>query len=420
MFCSFVGTNRPGRHTRLRRCQLRLEALETRTVPDCTIGLVGHVLLVQCDDTGFNTVTVDHDDTGAVINGQSFDDSTYNVIQVNGGAAGTTTNLLANVKPVSVISRGTSDPINIGSAGSVQGIQAQVTLQNPPDFNVITVDDSTDPTGRTVTMGTQGFGGDSYGFVRGLAPADIFYRVNDVRSVSVLGGPGGNTFTVETIARHPTSGSVGVATTITTGGGGDVVRVQSTPPPSPNVPSLTINLGAGDGVILESPTGTAAPIQVPVTVVGAGAGLGNTITVVDQNSLSAGRYTVTDTSLFVGVGDLDRILVNYSNFDNLVLFPSGVDGTTVYDFHDPTLFTLTVSNDPPPAPRGPGDGAEGGWGQHRSGVTAPAASVRGQAGIVANVAAAWSGLDRAAEGVPGEAGRPPWAGDLVFADLALI
>src|SRR5260370_7075734 len=180
------------------------------------------------------------------------------------------TNLLANVKPVSVISRGISDPINIGNAGSVQGIQAQLTLQNPPDFNVITIDDSADPTGQNVTMGTQGFGGDSCGFVRGLAPADVFYRVNDVRAVTVLGGPGGNTFTVETIARHPTSGSVGVATTITTGGGGDVVRVQSTPPPSPNVPSLTVNLGAGDGGILETPPGTRAPIQGPITAAPAG------------------------------------------------------------------------------------------------------------------------------------------------------
>src|SRR5262249_37182447 len=77
-----------------------------------------------------------------------------------------------------------SDTVNVGNAGSVQGILAAVTVQNPPSFTTLNVNDSADATARTATLNTFVSGGANWGSITGLAPAAIDYASTDIRSVS--------------------------------------------------------------------------------------------------------------------------------------------------------------------------------------------------------------------------------------------
>jgi hypothetical protein len=88
-----------------------------------------------------------------------------------------------------------------------------VTSTNPPYYTTINVDDSADPTPRTVTVGNEATSG--FGVICGLAPADISFKYADTAQVTISTGTGGNTVNV-------------LATGVTTnliGHGGDTVNL---------------------------------------------------------------------------------------------------------------------------------------------------------------------------------------------------
>ncbi len=128
--------------------------------------------------------------------------NTYNVQDTVGWGASTTVttgptadtvNVLATTGPLTVHGQGPLTA-NLGSRGSVQGITGTVTLDNPPNYTAINVDDSADPIGRTVTMyGTWGSG-----YIGGLAggSAYIVYKYADTSAVNLYTGTGGNTVNV--------------------------------------------------------------------------------------------------------------------------------------------------------------------------------------------------------------------------------
>jgi hypothetical protein len=210
---------------RPQRRRLGVEELEPREVPAVSIFITGGVLTAQCD-SGFNVVTVDHDLSGggrAIINGAAFSDSQYNSIRINGGVGGTLSYLRANVRPLSVVGRG-PDTVNVGNPGNgVQGIQAPLSVTNPPDFTTLNVDDSADPGGRTATI--------SAGAITGLAPAVLNYEQNDLNALNVWGGTGANTFNV---TNTPSNYFLAVTTTLRPGGGypdGVTVNVTRTTGP---------------------------------------------------------------------------------------------------------------------------------------------------------------------------------------------
>jgi hypothetical protein len=136
---------------------------------------------------------------------------------VNTGSGSNTVNILNTSAGIAINEiGGGSDTVNVGSGGSVQGILASVTLQNPPIFNTINVNDSADMTARTVTLSTHSSGGSNWGSITGLAPAAINYRYRDTSSVNLTTGSGSDT--VDVLA-------TGVPTNITNGGWADVVNV---------------------------------------------------------------------------------------------------------------------------------------------------------------------------------------------------
>jgi hypothetical protein len=139
--------------------------------------------------------------------------------------------------PVTVSSTG-RNTVNIGYQSSVQGILGTVTINNPPTYTTINVEDSSDTSARTVTV--------TNASITGLAPAAINFVQSDLANLTILGGSGANTFNV---LNTPNNGQHPV-TTLHTGAGGSTVNVRAT------AGALTID---GDGSTITVNVGSQAP-----------------------------------------------------------------------------------------------------------------------------------------------------------------
>jgi hypothetical protein len=132
--------------------------------------------------------------------------------------------------------------VNIGNAGSVQDIQGNLTIQNPPYYTTVNVDDSADATGQFVLLNNVTIGGTPYGEISGLAPANIFYKLQDTASVTIGGGTGGNIFQIEAV-------TAAVPITINGGSGTNIFRVSPLAQLLDNIQgTLTLN-GSGSDIL---------------------------------------------------------------------------------------------------------------------------------------------------------------------------
>ena len=100
--------------------------------------------------------------------------------------------------PIPFPRHGGPDTINVGKNGSVQTINAPLTIDNDYGQDTITVDDGTDTAARTVTLDTITPALDPvpYGTITGLAPAAINYAYAATKSLGITLGVGGNTVNV--------------------------------------------------------------------------------------------------------------------------------------------------------------------------------------------------------------------------------
>jgi hypothetical protein len=157
--------------------------------------------------------------------------------------------------------------VSLGSAGSVQGINAPVNVQNPRN---LTVNNFADPTGRVVNITSAG--------ITGLTPAPITYTwgAGPVRVLDVRTGNGADTVRV-------LSGPA-ADLTLTGNGGLDTYNVEAAAQP------ITINGGVGKDVVNIAPGSQSLnAIDAKVRVVdGAYA---DTVNVFDQNGGFAGRIS---------------------------------------------------------------------------------------------------------------------------------
>jgi hypothetical protein len=229
---------RPAARRRPARARLGLEQLETRLVPSVTINVVNGQLQVLDGDTSAHTIALTHTgpangfaETFVFVDGQRFFNSSDDLITagivINTENDTATVNILANVQPTTITGQGGNNIVNLGTKGNVQAIQAPVSVLNSGSGagTELKVDDSNDPVARDVTMGVSK-GTDT---ITGLAPATISYGANDVRSVIVDGGSGGNTFTVADTALNSRARFIG--TDIHSGDGDDAVNVLQTSGP---------------------------------------------------------------------------------------------------------------------------------------------------------------------------------------------
>ena len=178
-----------------------------------------------------------------------------NGVTVNTGTGVATVNVLATGVATSLIGHSANTIVNVGDAGSVQNIQGALTIENPPSFTTLNVDDSADSVGRTVTLIAASI---IAGQISGLAPALITYRYRDTASpLTINGGGGGNTFIVSDV----TDFFNGPAVVLNTGAGDDLVEanVSDVGGFSP----LTVNGQAGNNRLVvtgaDSPTLTNVP-----------------------------------------------------------------------------------------------------------------------------------------------------------------
>jgi len=139
------------------------------------------------------------------------------VVNTPGGS--NTVNILDTSAGIAISINGFgSDTVNVGNAGSVQGILGPLIIQNPPSFTINNVDDSADTVARNATLSTFSSGGANFGSITGLAPAPIGYKYADTHNVSVTTGLAADTVNVFATG-------VLVATHLSTSGGQDVVNV---------------------------------------------------------------------------------------------------------------------------------------------------------------------------------------------------
>jgi hypothetical protein len=251
-------------------------------------------------------------------------------------ATGTTTDLIA---------LGVSTSIFVG--GSQQGLQS---IQGPlniagsntiPDNISVVIGDVPDTQSQTVTLDTI-TPDTEYVEVSASTGQPITIASDSLAALTIEGG-GGDTIEVNNTSAYS------FPTTISTNHGNSTVNVHAT-----SASPLTVNLSGNDTVNIGDAANGLANISTPVTVVGSGDQFthrGDAIDVLDQANPNPETYVVSNATLNTST----REIVNYQaeGFDTLVLYPSLDPATMVVDGHDPNVFTLVTSYDPPP----PGGGA---------------------------------------------------------------
>jgi hypothetical protein len=137
-------------------------------------------------------------------------------VNLTTGSGDDTVNVVATGVPTDISNDGWADVVNVGNGSYVQGILGTLTLQDPPGYNTVNVNDSADATARTVTLNTYSSGGSNWGSITGLAPAAIDYKYFDTSSVHLTTGHGAATVNVQ---------ATGVPTYLSSNGGADTVNV---------------------------------------------------------------------------------------------------------------------------------------------------------------------------------------------------
>jgi hypothetical protein len=96
---------------------------------------------------------------------------------------------------VNLTSTGTAD-VTVGDGGSLQGIQAALTVTAQAGSAALTLDDAADPLAHSATIDTVTVGGALYSRLTGLAPAAIQYRLGGSGGATIKTGTGGVTLGV--------------------------------------------------------------------------------------------------------------------------------------------------------------------------------------------------------------------------------
>ncbi len=145
-------------------------------------------------------------------------------VTLNTGKGVDTVNVNAISSDTTVNGQDGADTVNVGLAGNMQGIQSRLSITNFANRAKINLNNSADTQSRTVTMDVPSSASTAMGTVSGLAPGQIQYRQADVRSLSVWGGTGNNTFTIA----NTVSNGIDPITTVYAGSGADNIQVSGT------------------------------------------------------------------------------------------------------------------------------------------------------------------------------------------------
>lgn len=246
-----------------------------------------------------------------VINGglQSVYHAGVEQVTVNAGLTeSVTVRSTAAATPVTISGAGS---VVVGDAGGYLGnIRGTVTVRNPPDYTNLTIDNSGDTTTRSVTITATS--------ITGLAPAAINWVQNDIRSLTIRGGNGLNTYRVENTPNNGVAG--GVATTLIGGTGIDTMNVLRTNG------RLAINGNGNIDVVNLGNAGSLAEVYGAIDVSNPPTG-GYTALTVDASAFT-GSYiaTLTDSSLTFG-----GPMITFRQVDLRALTIRGGRGASTYN-----------------------------------------------------------------------------------------
>lgn len=237
---------------------------------------------VTIDDSGsavVNTYTVD---TGPGLisgNGINYVESASRLFQGGVTLMGSTANNLFRVlstaaspprlEPVSIIDGGSSSVV-VGNNSNMSAISAPLFLSSTGGLTSLFLNDQNDGAGKTITLDVDN--GSNTGSVTGLSAGDIHFKPNQLGSLEINGGSGGNTFAVN---QTPAA----ITTLIRTGSGQNLVNVFASSGPLNIENQGTDSVWIGKG-------GTLQTIAGPVTLSGNAA---STTLTVDDTADPIGR-----------------------------------------------------------------------------------------------------------------------------------
>ena len=186
--------------------------LSTYTISEFSIFTNVRGVSVQVNN---NPATLTYNPTSPVIVNTASGTNTVNILNTSAGF------------PVEIAGHG-SNIVNVGTNGSVAGIVGAVSIQasaGSAGSNTLYVNDSTDTTGRTVTLSNyEGFG--TFGSITGLAPASISYEYANTSRLWLTAGTGSNTIDVQA-TRVPVVISDGGSGVVNVGNNGSVQGIQA-------------------------------------------------------------------------------------------------------------------------------------------------------------------------------------------------
>jgi hypothetical protein len=217
--------------------------------------------------------------------------TTPGTLTIQGGAGSNLFTVRSTKGELDITSAG-YDTVKLGNNGSLADIGGLVHIDNSAGTTFLTMDDSADPTARTITMDTTSVTFDGYASVTW---SGVFY-------LGLKAGSGGNHVNVvDTIQNGWTD--------LVTGTGSDTVRVAAT------TQTLNIIPGAGNNEIDVAPGQmNLSTIQGQVLIDGSG---GNTaVSLFDQAKPHHDTYTITSTSTIIQ----DPATITYTNIQALNLY----------------------------------------------------------------------------------------------------
>jgi RTX calcium-binding nonapeptide repeat (4 copies) len=290
------------------------------------------------------------------------DFATMEDIQITTGTGDNAVNVLSTPVGASVQLRagGGQDRVSVGDAGLVQNIKGPLFVTNAPNFSTLEVDDSANLGaggnlgGKLVLLTVDSSTG--MGAVHGLAPADILFQENDLQSLTIRGGAGGNVFDVF----DTPSNLFPVHTSLFTGSGNDRVIVEAATGAlavdgetgtntvvRPGGTNLWTMIGVDSGTLVG--TGVTEVSFTKIQNVVGGTGLD---TLVGPNLVNSWQINAPDAGslngslAFTGIENLVGGIGNDTfSFDAGTAVSGTVDGGAGTDLLDYSAFTSNVTVD---------------------------------------------------------------------------
>ncbi len=267
-------------------------------------GLTGLAAAIQWDVSAVRRLTVNagsHGNTFTVTGTPNAPDG----VLLRSGTGVDTVNVQATSTALTVNGQNGQDTVTLGN-GLVGGITRGVHIANTTSRTALVVNDGASIVAKTATLTATGLTG-----VLPPPATGITWTQADLRSLTLSGGNGFNTYTIDGTPANP--GFLGV--TLNGGINPDTVRVRAT-----HSPLTVLGGGSADTIQLGSVGNSLNGILVPVTVDG-GTGT-DTITLNDHANADGRTY-----GFGAGIFYRGPALVNHSTLETFTLNASPFDDT---------------------------------------------------------------------------------------------